>query len=341
VKFGCAQAKQLKSDGYVVVLVANAAWSELAEKLPEFDEVIRINRRKFVRDILYRWRLFRRIRSYRLSIAINPHFSRELAWSESIVAACGAQRRIGQTGDILNILHWHRSLANRWYSEIVESSSKEYEVLRNLHFASAVGVSGSVREHGFPEWSREPIPLSMPDNYFIVAPGAGWSPRRWPAKRFSEVTRRLYEKQRWNPVICGSTSERALSIGITENLSDIDVLDLTGRTDLLQLCAIVARARIVVANESGIAHLAALFGIRSVWVMGGGHFGRFVPRTEEECGSTPRGVSYPMSCYGCNWRCIYLSSHKSTVPCVEAVSVEAVWEEIDKASAYVDSGRVR
>ena len=37
-----------------------------------------------------------------------------------------------------------------------------------------------------------------------------------------------------------------------------------------------------------------------------------------------------MACYGCNWECIYSLKIDEPAPCVSNISVDAVWNEVEK-----------
>jgi len=328
VKQGCALADRWRSEGYRVTLVANSAWGDLAAALPEFDEVIRLDRRRFERNLRYRWRTMRRIRACHASKALNAQLSRELAWGESVMATCGAESRIGQTGDLANISLWQRRFADSWYTQMVESSSDEDEISRNAHFAKHLGVAIDTRSQGFPEWLNSPISKRLPDQFFIVAPGAGWSGRRWPLDRFASIVQQVFNAKNWVPVICGSTSERYLSEELMRLAGNAHVIDLTGQTSLVDLCSVVARAKLVLANESGIVHLAALLQVPAVSIVGGGHFGRFLPYVKSNDLTPPEPVFHRMRCFGCNWRCIYPVPRDAAVPCIERIAVELVREKV-------------
>ena len=37
-----------------------------------------------------------------------------------------------------------------------------------------------------------------------------------------------------------------------------------------------------------------------------------------------------MHCYGCNWECVYTFNDGEPAPCIANVSVDEVWEEVEK-----------
>jgi ADP-heptose:LPS heptosyltransferase len=75
-------------------------------------------------------------------------------------------------------------------------------------------------------------------------------------------------------VITGSTDERPLCDQLTRQVQRHRprcrqrVLDLAGVTDIEQLCAVVGSARAVVANDTGVSHLATALAVPSVTLFG-------------------------------------------------------------------------
>jgi ADP-heptose:LPS heptosyltransferase len=55
------------------------------------------------------------------------------------------------------------------------------------------------------------------------------------------------------------------------------IIDLSGRSTLWQLGALVRQARLVIANDTGISHIAAALGTRSVVVSSGADVARWAP----------------------------------------------------------------
>ena len=64
----------------------------------------------------------------------------------------------------------------------------------------------------------------------------------------------------------------------------------------------------------------------AVVIVGGGHFGSFVPYPEEICPEFVKFAFEEMPCYHCFWRCPKRQTKFEVFPCVSAVEVGAVWQ---------------
>lgn len=104
--------------------------------------------------------------------------------------------------------------------------------------------------------------------YYVFAPGAEYGPaKRWPAGHFANLAAQL----QLPVLLLGSAKEAALCDEIA-TLSNAQrpgaCLDLSGRTSLDQALAVIAGARAMVSNDSGLMHVAAAFGTPQVAVFG-------------------------------------------------------------------------
>jgi heptosyltransferase-2 len=90
----------------------------------------------------------------------------------------------------------------------------------------------------------------------VFCPGAEYGPaKRWPARHFADLARRLASPAQ--PVwLIGSAKDAPVATEI-EALADGCARSLCGRTDLAQAIDLIAAARAVVSNDSGLMHVAA------------------------------------------------------------------------------------
>jgi ADP-heptose:LPS heptosyltransferase len=101
----------------------------------------------------------------------------------------------------------------------------------------------------------------------VVHPGAAALARRWPADRFAWVARQLQDDGH-DIAITGSADEIGLARSVAAAGGIAPWRVLAGHTDLEELAAVVASARLVVCGDTGIAHLATAFGTPSVILFG-------------------------------------------------------------------------
>ena len=100
--------------------------------------------------------------------------------------------------------------------------------------------------------------------FYVFAPGAEYGPaKRWPARHFAELARTLDLPV----VLLGSGKEADLCQEIAA-AGHGTCVNLAGKTTLPEAFALIAAARAVISNDSGLMHVAAGFGVPQVAVFG-------------------------------------------------------------------------
>jgi ADP-heptose:LPS heptosyltransferase len=312
-----------------IILYANSAWAILAEHLPFWDEVVSVDMTRLRSDDMYRLKLLFKTHILGFDIAIQPTYSREYV-ADLVVRASHARQRIGHLGDVNNISVDNKAITDTWYTQLVpQVFFPEVELNINAEFIRVLGNKDF--ESRLPHLD---VLLKLPENlivgtrYCVLVPGASWEPKMWPVINFAELAGKLSKNSGLTIVLCGTQSERSICNQVAQ-LSGVETINLSGQTTLLQMIEIIRGASLLVANDSASIHIAAATGTRSVCILGGGHFGRFLPYQPEfkvRGDQEPIAVFHPMDCYGCRWRCQYsLGSHEA-VPCISGVEVAQVLE---------------
>jgi len=321
-------AKELRQlypkDTHRITLIANAAWAPLAELLPYFDDVWPIDRLAFYRNMPYRWKQLRKVRNTFFDIAIQPTFSREFLLGDSLIRICGANERIGSVSDLTNIRPWQKQISDRWYTWLVPASVEPLmELERNAEFLRGLGVKDYIaRIAVLPTVAQLPSELRIDESYFILFPGASWSGRQWPIEHFAKVLNTLHQRTGWLGILCGSKGERELCAAVL-TASGVHAVNMAGDTSLPEFAEVVRGARLLIGNETSAVHIAAAVNTPSVCILGGGHYGRFMPYCVEGK-SNPVAVINKLECFGCNWECAKIYEAGSSVPCISGVTVEQV-----------------
>ena len=163
----------------------------------------------------------------------------------------------------------HRLLQATLPDALVAFSSKE------SGFAS--GPQWCEEEHEVRRWCRLVSSAGGPcgpddlrldrdddDGMVVVHPGAGSASRRWPAPRWANVARALVDAGE-EVVVTGGPTERELCRQVA---AAAGARDLAGRLTLPELAGLVARARLVLCGDTGVAHLATAYATRSVLLFG-------------------------------------------------------------------------
>jgi ADP-heptose:LPS heptosyltransferase len=309
-----------------ITLLANAPWASFAEALPHWDRVWPLDRRRFVRDLAYRWRTVRALRAAGFATALQPTFSRELLFGDAAVRASGAPERIGSRGDLANETRLEKRVGDRWYTRLLAADERPLmELERNAELVRALGL---VETHA--ALPRLAAPAATPDglppgDFYVLIPGGSSPGKRWPLARFAELARRMRAATGLPGVVVGGEEEADLAARLVRE-ADAALQSRAGRTSLADLAALLARARIAVGNDTGAIHIAAALGTPTVLVLGGGHYGRFFPYAvrEKTRRPLPVPVAHKMPCYGCNWRCTYDVPEDAPLPCVDGVALDRV-----------------
>jgi ADP-heptose:LPS heptosyltransferase len=116
-------------------------------------------------------------------------------------------------------------------------------------------------------------------NYAVIHPGSQLPSRRWPAQRFAEVGDAL-AAEGLSVVLTGSAGEARLTSRVKHAMRE-PAIDLAGRTTLGSLAAVIARARLLVCNDTGVSHIAAAMRTPSVVIACGSDPGRWAPLNRE------------------------------------------------------------
>jgi ADP-heptose:LPS heptosyltransferase len=103
----------------------------------------------------------------------------------------------------------------------------------------------------------------FPSPYVAVAVGAKWLTKRWPPEHFAELLRRMYDLTGGTVVLLGAPDDIPLSATTSRSLCG-PVLDLTGKTSLPLLAAVLKTCQVMLANDTGPLHLAAALGLPCV-----------------------------------------------------------------------------
>ena len=104
--------------------------------------------------------------------------------------------------------------------------------------------------------------------YWAFAPGAEYGPAKcWPAAHYAALAASLFAQHGQPVLLMGSGKEAALCEEIAAAAPGACSV-MAGKTSLIDAMALIAAARGVVSNDSGLMHVAAAFGVPQAAVFG-------------------------------------------------------------------------
>jgi ADP-heptose:LPS heptosyltransferase len=312
------------------VLICNQACVDFAKATGLFSQVIGIDLRRFVRDLGYRLRLIRQVAQLGAEIAIQPTYSRVFLTGDSLIRASHAKQRIGLQGDFSNIRPWQKAISDRWYTQLVPASPTDMmELDRNAEFLRGLGMRDAQAEiPSIPKLMDLAPEKQVGKNYFVLFPGASSPIKQWPVDSFAAVANHVVDQFGWLPVVCGGPVERLLGDQLIEKLNLPSAINFSGSTTLPELTELLRGARLVISNDTSAIHIATGVGVPSVCILGGGHYGRFMPYPNHVDGVKPISVIHKMDCFGCNWQCKLTKEQDHAYPCVQDISVKQVLKAV-------------
>jgi ADP-heptose:LPS heptosyltransferase len=195
----------------------------------------------------------------------------------------------------------------------------EHEVERYLELLCRLGVPAADTALEFPLSDADRADLAaaaretaLPRrDYVCVHPGAQLPSRRWPPERFAAVADAL-AADGLDVVLTGVAGEAELTRRVARAMR-APAVDLAGKTSLGGVAALIDGARLLVSNDTGVAHVAGARRTPTVRICCGGDPRRWAPLDA----SLHRVLHHPVECRPCAYA-ICPKGH----PCAQGVPAE-------------------
>ena len=292
------------------------------------NNTIQINSKQVILNEKYRNNLISIISKKNYDLTINSTFSRDIV-SDFISINSGAKKIITQDGDLSNISETIQEQNNRHYSFIIQPKHSNTEISRNNNFINSLGIQSETIN---PEIFLSKSDKLFAHNFFktnslnsektiVLFAGAQHISRIY--ENYGLAINEICQKNDYTVIALGS--EKDFNINQL-NLDAINAktINLCGKLSIRESAAIIKNCYFAIGAETGLAHIACAVGTRNIILLGGGHFGRFMPYS-----SLTATICLPLECYNCNWSCKYDSFY-----CINDINTDVIKyafiSEIDK-----------
>ncbi|AZZ36506.1 glycosyltransferase family 9 protein [Bdellovibrio sp. qaytius] len=102
--------------------------------------------------------------------------------------------------------------------------------------------------------------------YLVIVPSAAYALKRWPMNHWKSLV--LQNPDKKIVVLAGPTDT------FTEELNTFpNIINLTGKTSLLESAAIIDKAQVIISNDTGMLHFSEQLGKKTIALMGPAPFG--------------------------------------------------------------------
>ncbi len=300
------------------------SWASIADEVFEGYRVIAINEHGYARRLFYRLKVNFWVRFLAPQITVGDAYFRRALMLDSLAWVAAAPRTVVA----LPYINDRTRAEYTWYMsqgwEVIDTGAyPDHETARHAAFLAAVTGQPVAPETPVIAWRDKGLPAEITVPYAVLNPGSNEYGRRWPLAEYAALASWLRARG-LQVVFVGKSEEKASDDVLALVRQDEGIVDMTGRSTLPELLDIIKGAALVVSNDTGPAHVAIALRAKTVVIVGGGHFGCFVPYPEDVAPGHARFVYERMDCYHCFWRCHKRDDPKASFPCVAAVSIEKV-----------------
>lgn len=235
---------------------------------------------------------------------INPIYSRSIA-SEGIALSINADWKITNSGDLSNINRIEQKISNSYYDEIINITQKAKSEFfyNNLFTNLLIGKNQKIKLFKLKIFNEKE--KSKIESYCIFFLGSSDIRKCWEIEKFLKIA----EKIKIPIILCGGKNEEKIGEKFLKNNFNKNIINKIGKTSLYETAKIIKNAKFVLSNDTFAVHLATILRTKSIVILGGGHFGRFLPYPKELENENdkflPEVIYKKMKCFNCNWRCKY------------------------------------
>jgi heptosyltransferase-2 len=160
--------------------------------------------------------------------------------------------------------------------------------------------------------------VNRDDKIVVVSPGARSHIKRWPKEKFLKLIPFLMEELKAKVVFVGDKDDVSINKYICEHLK-YPLLDLSAKTNIAQLSYLLAKAKLLVTNDSAVLHIASYLNTPVVAIFGPTDEIKYGPWSQQS-----RIVKKELFCRPCQ----KAECRLGTKECLEIIKIEDVLRQL-------------
>ncbi len=225
-------------------------WAEVVRFHPDIQRVIVFDRPRGVSAVMA---LHKELsaQSFDVTLDLQRHFK-----SGFFSLLSGAKRRIGFHRRNAKEFNWLMNNEQIAYSEGGLSKIDLY-----IRFVRQLGLPApNSLDFGFSSLGldrvRPDIKARLAGPFLAIVMGSSWKSKDWVFEGYRELVAEILANEKMGIVLLGDRSQVASAEQLTKAIRHPQLVDLVGKTTLLELTAILKAASAAVGPDSGPGHLA-------------------------------------------------------------------------------------
>lgn len=229
-----------------ITYVTTPSGEAILKNNPHINNIIVYDKRGEHKGINGVWQLGKRLRYENFNMVITPH-----RYLRSSILSWLSRSPIRKGYDIAS--------GSCLFTEKIKYDRTKHEVEKLLSFVAPenkkryeIELYPGEKEKmkGDNLWKEN---LLEDKKVVVLAPGSKWFTKQWPVEYFNKLAESLKKLSNVRLIVVGGKEEINLSIE-KEN-----IIDMRGKTSLLELADILSRSDVVVTNDSSPIHIASAF----------------------------------------------------------------------------------
>ena len=229
-----------------ITYVTTPSGEAILKNNPHLNNIIVYDKRGEHKGISGVWQLGKRLRYENFNMVITPH-----RYLRSSILSWLSRSPIRKGYDIAS--------GSCLFTEKIKYDRTKHEVEKLLSFVAPenkkryeIELYPGEKEKmkGDNLWKEN---LLEDKKVVVLAPGSKWFTKQWPVEYFNKLAKSLKKISNVRLIVVGGKDEINLPIE-KEN-----IIDMRGKTSLLELADILSRADVVVTNDSSPIHIASAF----------------------------------------------------------------------------------
>ena len=306
-----------------ISVMVDKKFTPLISNVPYVNEIIPVDRKKLSAR-LYLLRIAKRIRKGSFDVSVDLQNSK---WTHLLAYLGAIPERFGFKRGFFGFL------LNRFDTQF---NAKESPVQNQFRLLSKMGIRKI--DDRLELWSDAQTDRKIADMFpeefqapegktigLVLGSSPAWPTKRWPSGEFAKLSAKLIQEFKAKIILIGAKEDESLLSGF--NLGSDHVMNLVGKTSLLDLISLMKRVDVLVTGDTAPLHVASATKTKIVAL-----FGPTDPRRHMPPGNGAIVLSRSLPCQPCySGKC----KNAQQLACLTQITVDEVFQAVKRQISQI------